>query len=188
LSKGIPTDKEIIEGCCRGRIRNQELLYRRYYAFAMSVCIRYNPNREDALEVLNDSFMKVFENIKKFDPEKPFKSWFRRILVNASLDRYRQNKKFIIMSDYDVSELEIEAPPDASSKLDAAEILHLLSLLPELYRVIFNLYEIEGYSHDEVAGMLDIAPGTSRSHLSRARAMLRKLYTEIKTKPYHEAI
>jgi RNA polymerase sigma factor (sigma-70 family) len=182
------SDREIIDGCCKGRIRFQEILYRRYYAFAMSVCIRYNTNRDDAMEVLNDAFMKVFDNIVKFDQEKPFKSWFRRILVNTALDRYRQNKKFILIADYDISEMDIEIEPDYPAKMEASEILHLLASIPELYRVIFNLYEIEGYSHDEIAGMLDIAPGTSRSHLSRARAMLRKLYGELKTKPYHEAI
>jgi RNA polymerase sigma factor (sigma-70 family) len=183
------TDKEIIDGCIKGRIRFQEILYRRFYAFAMSICIRYNPNRDDAMEVLNDSFMKVFNNINKFDPEKPFKSWFRKILVNTSLDRYRQNKKFILVMDYDISELATDKEPEyIAGGMEAEEILRLLASVPELYRVIFNLYEIEGYSHDEIAGMLDIAPGTSRSHLSRARAMLRKLYGELKTKPYNEAI
>jgi RNA polymerase sigma factor (sigma-70 family) len=188
LSKTDYTDKEIIDGCSKGKLRFQELLYRRFYAFAISVCIRYNPNRDDAIEVLNDSFMKVFDNIQKFDQDKPFKSWFRRILVNTSLDRYRENKKFFLLAEYDVSELEVATSAEISGKMDADEILGLLASLPELYRVIFNLYEVEGYSHDEIAGMLDIAPGTSRSHLSRAKSMLRKTYNQIKTKPYNEAI
>jgi RNA polymerase sigma factor (sigma-70 family) len=188
LSKGQITDQEIIAGCIKGKIRYQEMLYRRFYAFAMSVCIRYNSNRDDALEVLNDSFMKVFDNIARFDQDKPFKSWFRRILVNTSLDRYRENKKFILQAEFDASELEVAGQADFADKLDAEEILTLLASLPELYRVIFNLYEVEGYTHDEIAGMLDIAPGTSRSHLSRARAMLRKMFLQLKNKPYHEAI
>lgn len=188
MSKSEYTDRQIIEGCSQGKLRFQELLYRRYYAFAMSVCIRYNPNRDDAIEVLNDSFMKVFDNIKKFDQEKPFKSWFRRILVNTSLDRYRENKKFSIHAEYDVSQIEVANKTDVYNKMQADEILKLLASLPHLYRVIFNLYEVEGYSHDEIAGMIDIAPGTSRSHLSRAKAMLRHLYHHTQNNPYHEAI
>lgn len=182
------TDQEIIKGCKRGKIRFQELLYRKFYAFAMSVCIRYNPNRDDALEVLNDSFMKLLNHIDTYDENKPFKSWFRRILVNTSLDRYRENKRFLIHVEYDTSELEVAGDNSFSGKLDAEEILSFLAKLPEQYRAIFNLYEVEGYSHEEIAGMLDIAPGTSRSHLSRAKALLRKSYSELKNKPYHEAI
>jgi len=188
LSKGEITDKEIIQGCIKGKIRSQELLYRRFFAFAMSVCIRYNPNRDDALEVLNDSFMKVFDNISRFDQDKPFKSWFRRILVNTSLDRYRENKKFTLQAEFDASELEVSGQAEYEGRMEAEEILVMLASLPELYRVIFNLYEVEGYSHDEIAGMLDIAPGTSRSHLSRARAMLRKIFLQLNNNPYHEAI
>lgn len=182
------TDSEIIKGCKRGKIRFQELLYRKFYAFAMSVCIRYNPNRDDALEVLNDSFMKLFDHIDTYDETKPFKSWFRRILINTSLDRYRENKRFRIHAEYELSEPEIAVEFDNKQKLDAEEILALLAKIPEQYRVIFNLYEVEGYSHEEIAGMIDIAPGTSRSHLSRAKALLRKSYSELKNKPYHEAI
>jgi RNA polymerase sigma factor (sigma-70 family) len=188
VSKKDYSDKEIIEGCIQGRHLFQELLYRRYFAFAVSVCIRYNPNRDDAIEVLNDSFMKVFDNIKKYDLEKPFRSWFRRILINTSLDRYRENKKFQIHAEFDVSELEIAGESQTYTRMDAEEILSLLSSLPSLYRIIFNLYEVEGYSHDEIAGMLGIAPGTSRSHLSRAKAMVRKMYEQKKKKPYNEAI
>jgi RNA polymerase sigma-70 factor (ECF subfamily) len=155
----------------------------------MSICIRYNPNREDAIEVLNDSFMKVFDNLHTYDQNKPFKSWFRRILVNTSLDRYRAAKRFIIPVDTDISDMEIADKVQYEKGMNADQILELIAKLPELYRMIFNMYEIEGYSHDEIAGLLDIAPGTSRSHLSRARALLRKYYLEFIKKTYHhEAI
>ena len=87
-----------------------------------------------------------------------------------------------------MSELEIAHEPDLEQRLNAEEILDLLSGLPQNYRLVFNLYEIEGYSHDEIAGMLDIAPGTSRSQLSRAKILLKKAWSEMKNKPYHEAI
>jgi RNA polymerase sigma factor (sigma-70 family) len=182
------TDKDLILACRDGKSRFQEMLYRRFYAFAMSVCLRYAPNRDDALEILNDSFMKVFQNITSYDPERPFKSWFRKILVNTSLDKYKENKKYFIHAEYDVSELEIAHEPELEKRLNAEEILDLLAGLPQIYRIVFNLYEIEGYSHDEIAGMLDIAPGTSRSQLSRAKLMLKKSYSQLKNKPYHEAI
>lgn len=182
------TDQDLILACRKGKSRFQEMLYRRFYAFAMSVCLRYAPNRDDALEILNDSFMKVFQNIMSYDPDKPFKSWFRKILVNTSLDKYKENKKYSIHAEFDVSELEIAHEPELEKQLNAEEILELLSGLPQIYRLVFNLYEIEGYSHDEIAGMLDIAPGTSRSQLSRAKLMLKKAWSEMKNKPYHEAI
>ncbi len=182
------TDREIILECRKGKSRFQEMLYRRFYAFAMSVCLRYAPNRDDAIEILNDSFMKVFQNINNYDTEKPFKSWFRKILVNTSLDKYRENKKFFIHAEFDVSELEIAQEPEFEKQLNAEEILELLSGLPQIYRLVFNLFEVEGYTHDEIAGMLDIAPGTSRSQLSRAKLLLKKSWSEMKNKPYHEAI
>lgn len=162
------------------------MLYRRFFAFAISVCIRYAPNRDDALEILNDGFMKVFENILKYDQERPFKSWFRKILVNTALDSFRTGKKF--MASTGIEEVEVAGEPELSRWMEVEEILSLMSGLPELYRVIFNLYEVEGYSHNEIAGMLDIAPGTSRSHLSRARVLLRKTYLDKLNKPYNEAI
>jgi len=188
LKKTEYSEAEIIEGCKKGRILFQELLYRKFFAFAMSICIRYNPSREDALEVLNDSFMKVFENLDRYDETRPFKSWFRKIIVNTSLDRYRAGKRFIIPVEIDIGELEVAREAEFNTQMNAEEILNLLASLPDLYRMVFNLYEVEGYAHDEIAGMLDIAPGTSRSHLSRARALLRKMYLHNIEKPYYEAI
>ena len=162
------------------------MLYRRFYGFAMSVCLRYAAGRNDALEILNDGFMKVFTNIEKHDQDRPFKNWFRKILVNTALDRFRAGKRFRISITID--EVEVAGEPELTNWMEAEEILELLSDLPESYRLIFNLYEVEGYSHDEIAGMLDIAPGTSRSHLSRAKMMLRKSYMQKLNKPHNEAI
>ncbi len=167
------------------------MLYRQFYSFAMSVCLRYTPNSEDAREILNDSFMKVFNHIDDFDQEKPFKSWFRRILVNTALDHYRINKKYRLQISYDAEELEItdgQYLKEGDIDFNAEEILRFFEYLPELLRVIFNLYEVEGYSHQEIAGMLDIAPGTSRSHLSRAKKMLRKIYLDHRKKQRNEAV
>ncbi len=124
--------------------------------------------------------MKVFRHIDRYDSERPFKTWFRRILVNTSLDHYRRHRKYHENTVLEAVPLdEANGLPDGHVlNLDAGDILKLFNELPDLHRVIFNLYEIEGYSHDEIAGMLDIAPGTSRSHLSRAKKTLATLYEQ----------
>lgn len=179
---------QIIEDCCKGKSKAQENLYMQYYAFGMSVCLRYAPNRDDALEILNDSFIKVFANIRRYDNNKPFKSWFRRILVNTALDNYRSQRKFRLQIDVDVNILEPDIEPEFDGKISAEEILELFTLLPEALRLTFNLYEVEGYGHQEIAGLLDISPGTSRSNLSRAKKMLQRLYFEKKNNQCNEAI
>lgn len=169
------TEQELIEGCQGNRIEYQEAMYRQYYAYAMSICLRYAQSREVALEILNDSFMKVFGNIQKFDASRPFRPWFRRIIVNTATDHFRANRKWeeALGDDAEVRDAAIEA--EYVSELNAQDILRLFNHLPEPQRVVFNLYEIEGYSHDEIARMLDIAPGTSRSNLSRAKKKLETL-------------
>ncbi len=164
------SDKELARKCRKGKRRFQEELYRRYYGFGMSGCLRYTPNREDALEVLNDAFLKVFENLDAYDEERPLKTWFRRILVNTSLDLYRRNIRHRLVVSYDDhGEIAEHTLQEEEPDLSADDILHLFSQLPDMLRMTYNLYEVEGYSHEEVAGMLDISPGTSRSNLSRAK-------------------
>ncbi len=151
----------------------------------MSVCLRYTSSRDDALEVVNDSFMKVFRNIDQYDDTRPFKTWFRRILINTSLDQYRSNRRYLnhvdLVADYTDNIMQPDDSGSIGDHLDAESVLKLFDKLPEIYRLVFNLYEIEGYSHDEIAGMLDIAPGTSRSNLSRAKKMLVNLYHKQKS-------
>lgn len=188
MATGINTERELIEGCCKGRARAQEGLYRHFYAFGMSVCLRYAPNRDDAIEVLNDSFMKVFENIAQYDTSRSFKGWFRRIIVNTALDNYRAQRNFRLQADVDINTVELDIEPEFNNKLSADEIIELFSYLPDNYRITFNLYEVEGYNHEEIAGMLDISPGTSRSNLSRARKILQRLYFEKINNQCNEAV
>ncbi|MEE4177721.1 MAG: RNA polymerase sigma factor [Bacteroides sp.] len=188
MTQGGYTEQDILSGCRKGKRKFQELLYRQFYAFGMSVCLRYALSREDAMEILNDSFYKVFDNIDKYQQDRPFKTWFRRILINTALDHYRSNKRFRIFLDEAVAEMEPGIEPDLEQELRAEEILDLFKGLPEVYRVIFNLYEVEGFNHEEIAGLLDVSPGTSRSHLSRAKKMLRKLYVERIIDQRHEAV
>ena len=164
------------------------MLYKRYYGFAMSLCLRYVRNREDALEVMNDAFMKVFSHIKTFKQECSFKSWFRRVLVNTALDHYKSRGRYQLSQEWDETMSGKVAGESDVGQISADEILELFSLLPDQYRITFNLFEVEGYNHEEIAGMMDISPGTSRSNLSRAKHMLRYHYNKLKDKQRDEAV
>ena len=170
------SDLELISLCSERDIRAQELLYRRYFSFAMSVAVRYTCNEGEAMEIVNDSFMKVLEKTGEFDSSKPFRSWYGRILINSAIDNYRRNAKH--SSHLQISEIEAteEQEPEIDASLSAEDILYLFSQLPEQFRVTFNLFEIEGYSHNEIGQILGITASSSRSNLTRAKKMLRELY------------
>jgi len=170
------TDLEIIRKCSEGDFRAQEMLYKRYFSFAMSVCIRYCKNKDEAMEAVNDSYMKVLGNICEFDSSRPFKAWYGRILVNTAIDYYRRNQEKVSFLPPETLPDTEEIQPEIYDLLSAEEILNLFSRLPENYKIIFNLFEIEGYSHEEIGNMLGIAESTSRSNLTRAKKMLRALY------------
>lgn len=141
----------------------------------MSIAIRYADSREEGAEILNDSFMKVFENIKKFNPEKPFKPWLRRIIINTAINRYHKNsniRKWSALSD-NTDALVSEEKITAGIAYD--EIIEMVQLLSPAYRTVFNLYVIEGFTHKEVADMLGISEGTSKSNLARAKQNLKEI-------------
>lgn len=165
----------VLKGCLKGELKSQELLYKQYYAYGMSICLRYSHNRDEAAEILNDSFLKVFTNIQKYIEGQPFKAWFRRIIINTAIDHYRKNNRHYNHLDQDVIDQE-RLNTDLIDHLDIDDLMKLLNHLPENYRLTFNLYEIEGYSHQEIAQMLGIAEGTSRSNLTRARYILRRAF------------
>ena len=166
---------KIIKGCVKGDMKYQEMLYRQFYAYGMSITLRYTKNREEAIEVLNDSFLKVYENIKKFDKKKSFKSWFRQITVNTSIDYYRKSKRMILTDDID-NYKSATFDTEEINDLEVEDILKLLNSIPEHYAIVFNLYEIEGFDHNEIAEKLNISDSTSRANLSRAKKMLRELF------------
>ncbi len=170
------SDLELIRRCSEGEIRAQEILYKRYFSFAMSICIRYTKDQYEAMEIVNDSYMKVLDNINEFKGSSPFRSWFGRILVNSAIDNYRRNTKYSRYLQTGDPEIMEEQDPEIDAELSAGDILSLFSRLPYNYRVTFNLFEIEGYSHKEIGQMLDISTSTSRSNLARAKKMLRELY------------
>jgi len=170
------TDLEIIRRCSEGEVRAQELLYRRYFSFAMSVAVRYTCDEGEAMEIVNDSYLKVLDKISEFDEARSFRSWYGKIVVNSAIDNYRRSMKHTShLPLSDIAQTE-ETEPEIDAELSAGDILSLFSQLPENYRVTFNLFEIEGYSHEEIGDMLGIAASSSRSNLARAKKLLRELY------------
>lgn len=169
------TDLEnVLYKCSRGDLKAQEYLFKHYYGYVMSIALRFSSCRDNALEIANDSFLKIFKKIGSHQVDKDFKAWVRRIVVNTALDYYRREKKHEV----EISIDEASDEPGGESvlaKLNAEEIIGLLNSLPVIYRYTFSLFEIEGLSHDEIAKQLGISAGTSRSNLTRAKKMLRRM-------------
>ncbi len=170
------TDLEIIRRCSAGEGKAQEILYRRYFSFAMSVAVRYTCDKGEAMEIVNDSYMKVLDKISEFDASRSFASWYGKVVVNTAIDNYRRNIKHtshLPLADIGPTE---ELEPEIDAELSADDILSLFSQIPENYRITFNMFEMEGYSHDEIGAMLGITASSSRSNLARAKKLLRELY------------
>jgi RNA polymerase sigma factor (sigma-70 family) len=164
----------VLKGCSKGDLNAQEDLCKQYYGYVMSIALRFSSCQDNALEIANDSFLKIFKKIKSYQIDKEFKPWIRKIVINTALDHYRKDKKNSV-------EISVEAAynetvdEDVSTKLSAEELIKLINSMPVKYRYIFNLFEIEGYSHDEIAVQLGITASNSRANLTRAKKMLRKM-------------
>lgn len=166
-------EEEIISQCKTGSLKYQELLYKQFYSYAMGIGLRYCLNRDDALEVVNDAFIKVFNSINNFNSDRSFKAWLRTIIVNTSIDRRRKDLKLQLNVDIETTNPPINA--SALDELHAQDIIKMMSVLPPIQLTIFNLYEIDGYSHDEIAVLLAIPVSSSRVYLSRAKEKLRSV-------------
>jgi len=165
---------QLITGCVKQDRKCQKMLYKAFYGFAMGICLRYAGNRDEAAEVMNQGFFKVFTHIERFDRSRPFKAWLGRIMMNASIDHYRANLKMAYTDDLDAAE-NVSDNEMADQKLNYDELLALVQKLPQAYRTVFNLFAIEGYGHDEIGEMLGISPGTSKSNLHKARQKLKQM-------------
>ena len=155
--------------------------YERYYGFALSVCLSYANNREDARELLNDGFLKIFKNLKDLQNPETIMPWIRRIMVNTGIDYYRKNKQKPLDISLETVAYSLEEinQNDAQifAKISAEEIIKVLQTIPLTYRIVFGLYVLEGYSHAEIAEKLNIVESTSRAHLTEANKRLRKALT-----------
>ncbi len=175
---------EIIKGCKKGRPDSQKKLYDMFSKKMYGVCLQYAKDYTEAEDVLQEGFIKVFTKINQYDGKGAFGGWIRRIMVNCALEKFRkQNNLFTVseICEYD-SKLVCD---DILAEISSKELLDMIQELTPQYRTVFNLYAIEGYPHQEIAEMLNITEGTSKSNLSRARVILqekvKELYSERKS-------
>jgi RNA polymerase sigma factor (sigma-70 family) len=165
------SENEIIRGCLRGSAQSQRLLYERFAGKMYAVCLRYARTQADAADILQEGFVKVFTKLGQFQFQGSFEGWVRRIMIHTALRSYQRQRFDMEQSGYEhLPEAPVE--PDALALLSEAELLQLISQLPDGYRAVFNLVAVEGYSHAEAGELLQIQESTSRSQLTKARRWL----------------
>lgn len=177
------TEEAILKGCLKNEASAQRELYNRYSARMLAVCYRFAHNREDAEDMLQEGFIKVFSQIHTFENRGSFEGWIRRIIVHTCINILKKNKKFNESVDIihaNGVQIREETVP---SIIQAKQIVECIRMLPIGYRTVLNLYAIEGYSHREIAQMLDIEESTSRSQYTRAKAMLEDVLLRKKILP-----
>lgn len=177
--------EDIIAGCKKGNPKHQEELYKRFAGKMMAVCKRYVRTDFEAEDVFQDAFLKVFMSLNSFSNAVPFEAWLRRIVVNTAINHYHKTKKerfFNSTSDENLPEIAID--DDYIDVLSAEEISKMIQLLPDGYRLVFNLYVVEGYTHQEISEILNISPGTSKSQLFKAKQILKSKIVALNTLPH----
>lgn len=165
----------VVMACIAGNNQAQRYLYKKFFGYAKSICLRYTTSKEESEEVLNEGFLKVFRNLEGYDNTYPFKVWLRTIMVNTAISNFRKNKK------HSEEKIALEDAPylgfeeDIVSHITAEEILQLIQHIKPVYKNVFLLYVVDGYNHREVGELLGINEATVRSHYVRARALLQHL-------------
>lgn len=171
-------EHELIEGCRRQNRQAQQALYELYSGKMHALCCRYVKDKMEAEDVLVVAFTKIFERIHQYKGDGSFEGWIRRVMVNESLGFLRKNKNMYVETDIEAAEREPNYE-QLGSALEAEDLMKLIEGLPTGYRVVFNLYAIDGYSHQEIGEQLGISENTSKSQLSRARVLLQKRLLEL---------
>jgi RNA polymerase sigma factor (sigma-70 family) len=166
--------EQLIEDCINGKRQSQNRLYTLLMPKMFGVCLRYSKNREEAEEILQEGFIKVFEFIHQYKFNGSFEGWVRKIMVNCALQKYRSKRQMHAIVNIDTTQIEQTANEDIISRIGTKELLKMVQQLSPAYRTIFNLYVFEGMKHREIAEHLGISEGTSKSNLSDARALLQK--------------
>ncbi len=173
-SNHIPSETDLIKGCIEGNPQMQRLLYDRFSSKMYGVCLRYAENTEDANDVMQEGFIKVYKSLSKFRAEGSFEGWIRRIFVNTSIEHYRKKVKLYNVTEVQENTIE-DNDLDALDSLATKDILNIVNELSPGYKQVFNMHVIEGYSHKEIADVLGITEGTSKSQLARAKGVLKKI-------------
>lgn len=179
------TISELISQCKKGDRKAQELLYRQLASKMLGVCMRYATSRMEAEDILQNGFIKLFNKLNDFRGEGSFEGWARRIMVHSAIEYYRKNYKMMQVMDIEELGYEQSSQSEIAEKMDAGELLALIQQLPPGYRMVFNMYAIEGYSHKEIAGIAGITEGASKSQLSRARAILKEQIEKMERNIYN---
>ena len=173
-SNHIPSESDLIAGCISGDRNMQEALYNKFSPKMYGVCLRYSGNNEDASDLLQEGFIKIFRNLSKYRGEGSFEGWIRRIFVNTSIEHFRKKVNL-----YNVTEAQENTMEDKEwnvlESLAEKDIIRLINSLSPGYRAVFNMHVVEGYSHKEIADTLGINEGTSKSQLARAKMVLKKM-------------
>jgi RNA polymerase sigma-70 factor (ECF subfamily) len=167
-------DTTLVIECVKGNIRAQRELFDKYAQKMLGVCMRYTKNTEQAEDILQDGFIKVFNKLKDFKNEGSLEGWVRRVMVNTALDQIRKNGKLLGDINIDDVGYKIENNAFTLEKMMAEDLMKLVQSMPEGYKVVFNMFAIEGYSHGEIAKTLGISENTSKSQYSRARNYLKE--------------
>lgn len=168
------TEKELVEACLRNEPKAQEELYRRFSSVMFAICMRYGKNQENAADMLQDSFIRVFTNLKNFRFEGSFEGWMKRVAVTTCLDWNKKVKSEPFTEDIDAA-MFISSQNQIFENLEAKSLISMLQILPAGYRTVFNLYALEGFSHAEISEMLGISESTSKTQLFKARKILQAL-------------
>ncbi|MBK0377813.1 sigma-70 family RNA polymerase sigma factor [Mucilaginibacter sp. SD-g] len=182
-----PTIDDLVTRCKAGQRKAQEMLYKLLAGKMMGVCLRYATDRMEAEDMLQNGFIKVFQKIEDYRGEGSFEGWVRRIMVHSSIEYYRKHHKMMQLVDMEDAGQEPSVNAVAASSLEAKDLLLLIKGLSPGYRMVFNLYAIDGYSHKEIAEIAGITEGASKSQLSRARAILKEQVLQMEKKRYEYA-
>lgn len=170
-----------IKGCALNNRESQKKIYSSFYGYAMAVCDRYVKSQDDAVEILNDGFLKIFKEIHHYAPAyadvvSSFKGWLRKIMVYTAIDHFRKHYKHQMVTELDTVVFQVPSVTESAiDQLSYEEIIHSIQKLSPAYRTVFNLFVIDGLSHDEIANKLGTSTGTSKSNLSKARKQLQKI-------------
>lgn len=173
------SDEKLVKGCLKGDALYQKTLFEKFSPRMLGIAQRYTKNSDEAHDILQETFIKVFNNLIKYKHNGSLEGWVRKICVNSSLDYLRKNKN--LKFNDDVSELEYKLQSTETNILEelaAEDLMGILSQLPEGYKAVFNLFVIDGFSHKEIAEQLEISVNTSKSQFSRARGLLKKIIIE----------
>jgi RNA polymerase sigma factor (sigma-70 family) len=173
-------DVTLIKECSRGNAKAQRALFDKFAPKMLAVCMRYLKNIDEAEDALQDGFVKVFQKIPEFKMEGSLEGWIRRIMVNNSLDAIRRNKKQLLEDDVDSVQHKVSFTDFQFDDMDLQYLMKIIQSIPDGYRVVFNMFAIEGYSHKEIAETLGVSENTSKSQYSRARALLREKLEQVK--------